>query len=576
MLSTFKRVVMFLTIASFSFSGAAFAQENEDELTFEAEDVTKIKKSKKMERAERFYKKALSPTATNPLVYFQSATIYFKQVMAKDNSDDSEEIKQKAQFYMGKCLYHMGYYSASKNYFEKVVNQGESHPFYKLTLKWLVSLQKKMPESAGILPLIGNYKTEYLESKALRPFKSQLLYYLGKFNYNNGELKKALPFFSQIASGSIYFLKGKIFQGITLVRLGRPVKAIKSFNAIIKFAKKKPNFKNIVEYVELANLSLARVYYQAGRVAVGRFGQTKKKKFAKLSEKYLRLSITFYEKVPTKSFNWPQTLFEESWAYFILDAMLRPVFKKDYGGYQKALGNIHTLNAPFFEKFFFPESLILRGVIYFNNCRVERAQESLNEFGNKYPPLQKGVRSVADKYKDGEDEDNDSYYNYVRKIKNNEAGLSPELSRLVKSALNDRTFERKLEFITELEREIEQLKAADKSWQTSDIAREIREGLEFQKSRAQSQAGKAGRMRIRRLDDYLTKMVLQYGDVKIEIDNLRLKKVSSKALNKSPKVKVRGVTVDDEHVIWPFTGAYWKDELGYYRFVVRSSCGTGK
>ncbi|MGM0596372.1 MAG: hypothetical protein ACQES9_04970, partial [Myxococcota bacterium] len=127
-----------------------------------------------------------------------------------------------------------------------------------------------------------------------------------------------------------------------------------------------------------------------------------------------------------------------------------------------------------------------------------------------------------------------------------------------------------------LEREIEQLKAADKSWQTSDIAREIREGLEFQKSRAQSQAGKAGRMRIRRLDDYLTKMVLQYGDVKIEIDNLRLKKVSSKALNKSPKVKVRGVTVDDEHVIWPFTGAYWKDELGYYRFVVRSSCGTGK
>jgi len=80
---------------------------------------------------------------------------------------------------------------------------------------------------------------------------------------------------------------------------------------------------------------------------------------------------------------------------------------------------------------------------------------------------------------------------------------------------------------------------------------------------------------VRRLDDELTRLVLQYGDVKIELNNLRLKKVTAKAMaTRSAKVDVMNVTVDDEHVIWPFTGEYWQDELGYYRFVVRSTCGS--
>ena len=33
------------------------------------------------------------------------------------------------------------------------------------------------------------------------------------------------------------------------------------------------------------------------------------------------------------------------------------------------------------------------------------------------------------------------------------------------------------------------------------------------------------------------------------------------------------ITADDEHVIWPFEGEYWKDELGTYRFRLASQCG---
>lgn len=555
-----------------------------DEMTFEAEDVNKTLVSKKMVRGEDFFKKgerAMNENAPQEqvLVYFQSATIYLKQVLAKDNQEDSYDTKQKAQYIMGKTLYYMGYYSAAKNYFEKIVEQGDAHPYYKMTLKYLVSLQQKMPESAGILPLIGKYSEDYLESKDLEAFRSQLLYYLGRYHYLDGRLEKAGELFAKVppspkpAEGA-YFLKAKIFEGITLVRLGKPVEAIKRFNAIILFAQKNPDFPEIRDYMELANLSLARVYYQAGRVAIGLFEQARKPKFAKLAEKYFKLSITFYEKIPQNSHNWLQSLFEESWAYFILDAMLRPHFKKDYGGFQKALGNIHTLNAPFFENYFFPESLILRAVIYFQNCRVESAQEALAEFGRVYPKLQLQVREVADKHKNGDDEDNEAYFTYIKKILTDTAGLAPKLSRLVKSSLKDRTFERRVEFLDELNREIKMLDNADKSWRSSDIAREIKEDLEFQKMTAQGEAGKLARDRVRRLDDELTRLVLQYGDVKIELNNLKLKKVTAKMTRQTTKVEIMNVVIDDEHVVWPFTGEYWQDELGYYRFIVRSTCGS--
>jgi hypothetical protein len=33
------------------------------------------------------------------------------------------------------------------------------------------------------------------------------------------------------------------------------------------------------------------------------------------------------------------------------------------------------------------------------------------------------------------------------------------------------------------------------------------------------------------------------------------------------------ILVDDEHQFWPFTGEYWRDELGYYRYKLMNKCG---
>ena len=60
--------------------------------------------------------------------------------------------------------------------------------------------------------------------------------------------------------------------------------------------------------------------------------------------------------------DWLDALFEESWAYFMAS------------DYPHALGNIHTIESPYFPNSFYPEAQFLKAIIYFTNCQYENAK----------------------------------------------------------------------------------------------------------------------------------------------------------------------------------------------------------
>ena len=182
---------------------------------------------------------------------------------------------------------------------------------------------------------------------------------------------------------------------------------------------KESNEKATLEFEDLANLSLARVFY---------------------ATKQFPSSIKFYDKIPNESPEWLPSLFESSWAHYQID------------GDSKALGNIHTLNAPFFENEFYPESVILRAVIYFQRCNYERAMEAVVEFNQTYPQLREEILAVIKKYPD-----NAEFSKYVLKVRSGEAGLSERVQRASEGALQDRTLTKTLDYVTELDRELRQV-----------------------------------------------------------------------------------------------------------------------
>jgi hypothetical protein len=111
------------------------------------------------------------------------------------------------------------------------------------------------------------------------------------------------------------------------------------------------------------------------------------------------------------------------------------------------------------------------------------------------------------------------------------------------------------------------------AFRRSTLGRDLADGLSLAHEAALR--GAADRVRLllqRRLDD----IDAQLGEAAKLVTDVWAAKI---AFNPGPP---RGSTSartygggksDDEHVIWPFDGEFWRDELGSYRQVVVSQCG---
>jgi hypothetical protein len=93
---------------------------------------------------------------------------------------------------------------------------------------------------------------------------------------------------------------------------------------------------------------------------------------------------------------------------------------------------------------------------------------------------------------------------------------------------------------------------------------------------AATEAGKLAKERLQRLLKELGDLGRDGIKIRIEVLEAQAGKVSAERTGADAKIgrdrKEDPIVVDDEHFVWRFNGEYWKDELGYYRFKVRSQC----
>ena len=163
---------------------------------------------------------------------YYSASIELNKVV-EGESGDSEPNKQKAEFWMGKALYNMKYYSASLSYFDRIVQKGPAHAYYNATLKWLASLSRQLPDSTGILEKIGKYNRAELDQPALEKVRDELYFLLGKFYYQKGNFKEAVELFAAVPTTSEFYVQAKLFEGATHVREYQAKPAVEAFKEVL-------------------------------------------------------------------------------------------------------------------------------------------------------------------------------------------------------------------------------------------------------------------------------------------------------------------------------------------------------
>jgi len=475
-------------------------------------------------------------------------------------SGDDEGNKQLAQYYLAICLYRLKFYQASYSIFS-VIADNKFHLKFGETLLWLAKLATQLPEPADIIERVGKYSDEEVarfDNAQQQELFWTLNYLLGRYKYRNRQYEEAIRVFQRVDRRSEHYVQSQFFTGVSYVQKRQSIPAVKSFQRIEKALEE--GVSGVEEegrMRDLAYLSMARTYYSA---SVRLNPETN---IPTIDSTKLSAAVKYWNQIDVTSEYWLDALFEESWAYFMA------------GDYTRALGNIHTIQSPYFPNSFYPEADILKAVIYFANCNYEAAMVVVARFNKHFGPIKTELTKILNKYKGSSNDE--AFFKFLIKVREHSANLDPMIEPIVSSALSDRQLLRNIEYVRLLDEEKARFKKSPSSFQDSGIGGQVRESLALAREMAVRQTGELAMSRYQRFVDEIHEHVRNGEKILIDITaaqrNLLDKKIKDNQVT-TTESKIYGiVNPDQEHILWPFDGEYWRDELGFYRQVIMSTCG---
>jgi hypothetical protein len=482
------------------------------------------------------------------------------RVVSGESGDDPGN-QQNAQYWMAISLYHLKFYQASYAQFAQIA-QNKNHLKHGQTLLWLAKLATQLPEPAGIIDSVGRYTGEDLarfNNPQQRDLYFQLNYLLGRYKYEHDKAyEEAIRLFGRVSPQSKHFVHAQFFSGVSYVQLRKSVPAVKAFQRIeTALDEGVRGVEDESRMRDLAYLSQARTYYSS---AIKLNAETNA---PTVNEEKLSAAVKYWDQIDVASEYWLDALFEESWAYFMA------------GQYPQALGNIHTIEAPYFPGSFFPEAQILKAVIYFYNCNYEAATTVVARFNKRYIPIRDELKKVLTRFEgDGQAE---AFYKFLLEVQSGKADLNPNIKGIVEDSLSDRQLLRNIEYVKTLEQESALYGKAPGSFRTSGIGQYVQDRLAEARQRAINNAGELAKSRYRRnisaLEEHLRNGEKILIDITAAQRNLLDEKLKAGQVTAADSKIYGVVNPDEEHVLWPFDGEFWRDELGFYRQVVESACG---
>ncbi len=447
--------------------------------------------------------------------------------------------RYKAEWGLAQCLQKMGFlYSASK-YYSVIVRRGPSgnNPYFRKALEELGQINNT--NSLGQSHVVQLFKTKVEPESIPGPARGFYFYYKGIEAFRKKQYAQARTFFQRVSPSSSYYLKAMFHMGVIANISGEHSRAISYFERV---RTRSPENEEGQWLREQANLNVARVHYETRRY---------------------RNSISYYAEIPRESDNWLQAIFEASWAFFLMQ------------NHNSTLGNIHTLQSPFFENRFFPESYILQAITFLRLCRYSEVKKSLTEFKDRYGPVLADVKSLIDAGKGDPSKFFQDIYDYrsgnLKEYRNAWAILDA-LSRTDSYREAGTT-------IKFADSELARLSRAPSKWQSSGLLSELEDFLKKKKVAARNGVGRILFEQGIEFQSYLKELSNQTKLINAEmllgkVDALRSKLNIENTAKKTTNFigGMKALNVGDDLEFWPFEGEYWEDELGGYVYNIGDKC----
>lgn len=378
-------------------------------------------------------------------------------------------------------------------------------------------------------------------------------------------LKLALENLNRVKPDYERYAQAIYIRGLVHFTRGEFEPSVKMFREVVRLTNPRGGTVKNERLRELAFFSLARIHYQ--------FEQ-------------FRYAIFYYDRVSRDSEAWLESLFESSWAHFRL------------GEYQKALGNLVTLQSPFFQDEYYPEAAILKAITFYENCRYPEARAFLGEFEQSYGGVltelkrligegggEGGGEAATGGAKGGKVDPRsaESLFDELTQLEakvadgqDDKSGSYEMTARLLRLALSDKRVRGYREAIDEVDAEKALLDGLDAPYKGGKLYTEAMQAIDTRRTSLVRLAGTLLRDKLTAEKAFLEDLTGKLLRIRFEITKGE-KESDEAALQGSSQTVVLGdyfdtAATDDERLYWPFQGEYWRDELGTYQYTLTRGC----
>lgn len=474
------------------------------------------------------------------------------------NDPKMAPLQLESMYLLGKTLYRMGLYHSALGEFSQILARGEQTRFFSKSLEWLFFIGRKTTNESIILDEVARYaNAEWPEQ-----YRSEFYYLLARYQFVRGRaldqveqkaeaaksFQEAHRVAAKVPRGDPFYARAKFLEGVIYDREGNQAAAVEALKEVVRLTRPTADTSSLDartnEMVrELAFMDLARIHYAA---------------------RQNRYAIYYYGKIERGRPEWLEALFESAWASYRI------------GQYEQALGNLVTLSSPFFRDEYFPEALLLKAVVYYENCRYRESSAIIQEFERRYKPVYEELDALVKK-----DMDAARYYQVLADVQSKSrtgttTGSDAILERVLKLALTDRELKNTNDAILEVEKEIDLIAGRGTAFRTSELARTLQDRLKKERQQLVARAGVMARGKLE-LELANLRTLLGNGErIKFETTGKEKEFLEEQLQAGGRKAIVKqyrySVAVADDQLYWPFQGEYWRDELGTYEYTLTKGC----
>ena len=458
---------------------------------------------------------------------YSDAAFAFYDVLQNDPNPDNRD---KAEIYLAETLFKREIYVPALFYYTDIFKVGRTNRYYLNAVEGLLKIQEALHDWV-LVPSLVNENLDPEGFVNLGPEEiARVNYMIGQLSFTQGKNQDARAFLEYVSPESSFHAKARYLLGILEIRTGNPEQALPHFRAVLDIVPEDSPSQDLLEVRGLAQVAAGRTAYGLGRYAE---------------------SADYYAVVPRFSRHWFTAMYESAWSYYMQD---------EYG---RALGELHSVTAPYFSKRHIPEAYVIQGTTYFINCQWDRVRRAVKTYKGTYEPMLANLKEYL-----SQDRNPTEIYRDV--VSGGNGKFSVEIARETRRSKRFRDYHFLLEHMKWEGREV----LENPIWRGTRLAEDLSAIIEQHREDLEPVVGVWVKRQLVNRQAMLQNFQSQVELLDFEVTDAEAEWLAQgREILKGRRRRLpRPDIPNDQWQHWNFDGEYWKGELGFFQHSIRSEC----